>query len=87
MTPLEMQLRDYRLTTAEITYHLPDYPAILQKFIWQEWDIAPKYPVLKKFLDFWEAQIEGRLHSVKIATAPLIQPAKLRLVRHQIQFH
>ena len=39
---LAQQLRDYRLTTAEILYHLPDHPAVLQTYIWQELDLAPK---------------------------------------------
>ena len=50
---LVRQLPDYRLTTAEILYHLPDHPNVLQTFIWQDLDIAPRYPVLHKFLDFW----------------------------------
>lgn len=62
---------DYRLTTAEILYHLPDHPNVLQSFIWQQLDIAPDYPVLHKFLDFWKREIEGTLHSVRIASARL----------------
>ncbi len=27
------QLQNYRLTTAEITYRLPDHPALLQTYI------------------------------------------------------
>jgi uncharacterized protein Usg len=27
---LALQLKDYRLTTAEILYHLPDHPGLLQ---------------------------------------------------------
>jgi uncharacterized protein Usg len=63
--------RDYRLTTAEILYRLPDHPALLQSYIWQELDIAPQYPVLNKFLDFWRREIEGTLHSVRVASASL----------------
>ena len=73
---LAKQLQDYRLATAEILYRLPDYPELLQTYIWQDLDIAPRYPVLHKFLDFWEAQLDGRLHSVRIASTKLIQPAK-----------
>ena len=47
---LALQLKDYRLTTAEILYHLPDHPEILQSYIWQDMDIAPRFPVLQKFL-------------------------------------
>ncbi len=71
---LARQLQDYRLTTAEILYHLPDHPSVLQTFIWQDLDIAPRYPVLHKFLDFWKREIDGSLHSVRVASAGLVKP-------------
>ncbi len=71
---LALQLRDYRLTTAEILYHLPDHPSVLQSFIWQELDLAPKFPVLHKFLDFWSANLDGKLHSVRVGSAAMISP-------------
>jgi uncharacterized protein Usg len=78
MSNLELRLRGYRLTTAEILYHMPDHPKVLQSFIWQEFDLAPKFPVLHKFLRFWEDNIEGRLHSVRVATCGLISHAELK---------
>lgn len=80
MTGLAMQLRNYRLTTAEITYHLPDHPGLLQTFLWQDLDLAPAFPVLTKFLDFWSHNLDGRLHSVRIAHAQLITPPRARFV-------
>lgn len=79
MSEFELVLRGYRLTTAEILYHLPDHPAVLQSFIWQELDIAPKYPALTKFLDFWQSSIDGKLHSVRVAARGLISPSELKL--------
>ncbi len=52
MSDFELQLKRYRLTTAEILCHLPDHPSVLQSFIWQTLDIAPEYPVLTQFLEF-----------------------------------
>lgn len=75
---LTRQIKGYRLTTAEILYHLPDHPGVLQSFVWQELDIAPRYPVLRGFLDFWTRRIEGRLHSVRVGSTPLISPGELR---------
>ncbi len=80
MGDLERRLRGYRLTTAEILYHFPDYPRLLQSFIWQEYDLAPGYPVLRKFLNFWESNIEGPVHSVMVASVPLLKPAGIRMV-------
>src|SRR5258708_21238009 len=78
MSNFSLQLRDYRLTTAEILYRLPDHPSLLQSFVWQNLDIAPEFPVLHRFLTFWEHNIEGKLHSVKVASAELITPGKVR---------
>jgi uncharacterized protein Usg len=85
MSDFGLQLRDYRLTTAEILYHLPDYPELLQSYVWQDLDIAPKFPVLHKFLTFWERNLEGRLHSVKIASAKLVKPAEFRFAAAEMR--
>ncbi|MDE1939823.1 MAG: usg protein [Alphaproteobacteria bacterium] len=79
MRHFELSLRGYRLTTAEILYHMPDHPAVLQSFIWQDLDLAPKFPILNKFLHFWETRIEGRLHSVRVAARGLISDAELKM--------
>jgi uncharacterized protein Usg len=78
MSDLALQLKDYRLTTAHILYHLPDHPSLLQEFIWQRLDLAPKFPELHKFLEFWEKNLDGKLHSVRVASQQLIKPAALR---------
>ena len=73
-----MMIKDYRLTTAEIVYHLPDHPDLLQSYVWQAMDIAPDYPELRKFLDFWRRELEGKLHSVRVATNPLAGTGRVR---------
>ena len=75
---LALQLKDYRLTTAEILYRIPDHPGILQSFVWQDLDIAPDFPVLRKFLDFWHRELDGPVHSVRVSSAGIIKPASYR---------
>ena len=87
MRDLDLMMRDYRLTTAEILYHLPDHPSLLQTYVWQDLDISPRFPVLRKFLDFWESSLDGKLHSVKIASAQLINPGRFRHARHLRHMH
>ena len=82
-----LQLNDYRLTTAEILYHLPDHPGLLQTYIWQDLDLAPSFPVLAKFLDFWAREIEGKLHSIRIASAALVRPSRVRHANHLLTLH
>ena len=60
----------YGLTTANILYRMPDHPAILQNYVWQEYDLHPHFPELKKFLDFWTEKLEGPLHSIVATFGP-----------------
>ena len=84
---LALQLRDYRITTAEILYHLPDHPAVLQTYVWQNLDLAPSFPELRRFLAFWQREIEGRLHSVRLASCATIQPPRLTHRTHELTLH
>jgi uncharacterized protein Usg len=77
MAELGEQLKGARLTTAEILYHMPDHPHLLQSFIWQFMDRAPRYPKLTEFLIFWKFNIDGPIHSVKVAGGQIIKPAGL----------
>jgi uncharacterized protein Usg len=80
MRDIERKLIGYRLTTAEILYHMPDHPGVLQSFIWQDLDLVPGFPVLNRFLQFWQTSIDGRLHSVRVAARGIIFDAEMRLV-------
>lgn len=74
------QLQGYGLTTAEIHFYRPDAPSLLQLFVWQEYDLAPHFPVLFEFLDHWRREIEVALHLVRIAHDRLIRPTEWRAV-------
>lgn len=78
---------DYRLTTAEILYRFPDHPSLLQSFIWQQLDLTPDFPVLKKFLDFWDREIDGKVFSVKVTSCELIRPSEFRHIKGILSIH
>lgn len=87
MSHLSLQLQNYRLTTAQILYYLSDHPKILQTFIWQEYDLLPTFPELHKFLDFWDHNIEGRMHSVTVAHVTLIQASEFKYTSCSLSLH
>lgn len=87
MKDLPLQLNGYRLTTAEILYHLPDHPHLLQTYVWQALDQAPGFPILRRFLQFWETNLEGKLHSVKVASVDVIRPAQVRAAGAYLTLH
>ena len=81
------QLRGWSLTTAEIMYRMPDYRDILQTYIWQDYDLAPKFPKLIKFLDFWSHNLDGPLASVRVAHAGIVGPVQLKHVDQEWRLH
>ena len=56
---------------------------LLQRFVWQRYDLHPHYPELRRFLDFWRRSLDGPLHSVRVAHARLIKPAEWRNVNEE----
>ena len=74
------QLAGYGLTTAQILYRRPDHQWLLQTFVWQNYDLFPKFPELQRFLAFWVEKLEGPLHSVMVAHSRLIKPAELKAI-------
>lgn len=87
LSETELMLKGYGLTTAKILYHYPDHPHLLQTYVWQDYDLAPKFPVLRKFLDFWKAKLEGPLHSIHYTHRRLIAPNVWRNVNGEFVLH
>jgi uncharacterized protein Usg len=81
------QLAGYGLATARILYLLPDHPRLLQTYIWQDYDLAPEFPVLIKFLGFWREKLDGPLHSVVVGHSKLIKPAEIRTLDGEFWLH
>ncbi len=83
----ERQLEGYGLTTAHILYHLPDFSSVLQTYVWQDYDLAPDFPEMTKFLEFWKVNLEGPLHSVRFTHRRLIGPNAYRSVDGVFNIH
>ncbi len=83
----QQMLQGFGLTTARIIYRMPDHPLLLQEYIWQEYDLCPRFPKLRSFCDFWVKNLEGPLCFVQVAHSKLIRPAELRLVSAEFKVH
>jgi len=83
----QRQLEGYGLTTAQILYRRPDHNWLLQTYVWQSYDLFPKFPELHRFLQFWQEKLEGPLHSVQVAHCKLIKPAELTPVNGEFVLH
>lgn len=84
---VELMLSGHGLTTAEITYHMPDHRHVLQTYVWQDYDRGPVFPKLKGFLEFWQDTLDGPLHSVRYCHQKLIRPGEWRKVDGEFLLH
>jgi uncharacterized protein Usg len=83
----ELMLKGYGLMLARLFYRMPDYRSVINEFIWQEYDLAPDFPVLFEFIEFWHGNIEGPLHSVLYTHRKLIRPGEWRNVKGEFIIH
>jgi uncharacterized protein Usg len=81
------QLQGFSLTTAEILYRLPDFPRLLQSYVWQDYDVAPIFPKLVDFLDYWAANLDGPLYRVRVAHRRLIAPQEFTFVEGELKLN
>jgi uncharacterized protein Usg len=83
----EARLHGASLTTAEILYYMPDHPKLLQTFVWQTMDVAPRFPRMERFLDYWRREIQAVIHSVTLAADTGLGPARWRAVEGEFRLH
>jgi uncharacterized protein Usg len=89
---LVRQLTGWRQTTAEILYRMPDHPALVQTFLWQDmdrWDDDPRqtYPRLRRFCEWWNANLDGAIVQVRVGAAQVVTAGELRHVDAEIRLH
>lgn len=82
-----VQLAGRQLTTAEVLYYMPAHPALLQSFLWQTLDVAPDFPRIHGFLEFWRREIDAVIHSVSVGGVELIRPAQVRHAQYVGRLH
>ncbi|SMC54668.1 aspartate-semialdehyde dehydrogenase [Rhizobium sp. RU36D] len=83
----ERQMNGYGLTTAHILYRIPDFESVLQTYVWQDYDLAPDFPQMQKFLHFWRSNLDGPLHSVRYTHRQLIGASEWRRVDGEFKLH
>ena len=78
MAPPDLDFATRLLTTANIIYCLPDHPLLLKEFMWQDYDHAPRFPVLSRFIAFWQRELEGKIHTVQLAVRDAARPVEFQ---------
>jgi uncharacterized protein Usg len=89
---LVRQLLGWRQTTAEIVYRMPDYPSLIQTFVWQNldlWDVDPRltFPHLHQFCAWWNDHLDGRIVEVRVGAKAVISPAEVNHVDTEFRLH
>jgi uncharacterized protein Usg len=76
-----------QLVTVSVLYYLPDYPSLLNEFLWQTMDLGPKYPRVEAFLDHWRREIDATIKEVMISGSRSTAARTLRTVDDLVVLH
>jgi len=69
------QVSGYGLTTAHILYRRPDHRWLLQSYVWQAYDLFPKFPELQRFL---AKRMNAKVTEVASSHVPMLsQPRRV----------
>lgn len=52
--------------TLSVEYYRPDFPSILQAFVWQLDDRTPDFPRVHRFLDHWRREITAPIATIRL---------------------
>jgi len=87
MTTTNKTVSQYQMIKAEIFYEQPDDPHMLGRVVWEDYDLAPDYPELTKFLEFWTENIDVPLHSVRVNNLALPRPPGMIYAAYSDSIH
>lgn len=72
-----------QLTLIQIYYYMPDYPSVINEFVWQTVDLYPCFPRMGRFLRFWSENIEAKINEIYLNyTDPVYGPNYTRNITH-----
>ena len=60
-------LKKTSLITLDIFYYIPDYPMLVNEFVWQTEDLLPGIPRVHKFLKFWKENNLAAINQILIS--------------------
>jgi uncharacterized protein Usg len=75
------------LTSVEILYQTEGRPHLIQSFFWQDYDMAPDYPRLKKFLRFWADHFGVTVHSIHLIDQGESTPSEAHYMGYSLVVH
>jgi uncharacterized protein Usg len=61
--------------------------ACLKSYVWQDYDLAPHFPKLVDFLDYWAANLDGPLYCVRVAHRRLITPQEFSFIKGELRLN
>ena len=59
-------IEKWTLASVQVIYYIPDFPHIVNEFVWQTDDQRPDFPRIDRFLNYWDRYIDGPIKEVYI---------------------
>ena len=59
-------IEQWTLASVQVVYYIPNFPHIVNEFMWQTDDQRPDFPRIERFLNYWDRYIDGPIKEVYI---------------------
>ena len=59
-------IEKWTVASVQVIYYIPDFPHIVNEFMWQTDDQRPDFPRIDRFLNYWDRYIDGPIKEVYI---------------------
>ena len=59
-------IEKWTVASVQVVYYIPDFPHIVNEFLWQTDDQRPDFPRIERFLNYWDRYIDGPIKEVYI---------------------
>ena len=59
-------IEKWTVASVQVIYYIPDFPHIVNEFMWQTDDQRPDFPRIGRFLNYWDRYIDGPIKEVYI---------------------
>jgi len=82
-----MLLMTRRPVLLTVVYYMPDYPSLMNEFMWQTEDMVPQLRRIHKFLNHWKDNIEAPIHEILLSVGDNYMAAQYRSVDHFLEMN
>lgn len=84
---MEKKSGEYKLMRAKIAYQENGRPHLIKNIEWVDYDTAPDFPELQRFLDIFSSRLDGAIDEVRLYEEGPVRPQNMIYAESNATIH